>query len=189
MVKEFTDEKRAFDDCKEVAAALVRMGKVAKFLIEDGINITAADLFNITQLKDKIENFYIDEVHGRMKNAPKYRLDAEINAAMARAALCPVLPNYDVLRVFKADGFKLDAETFEVTLNADVEKAMRARHTRELTTGQRELIALLENYRDAGAKLNVVLDNINKGRVEPQHEFLSLSGNVDIETIAYRVKL
>lgn len=189
MEKYFIDTKAVSQDEKEVSAALKRMGTVAKFLIGDGLNVNAKDLWDVTQLKRTIESFYLGEVQERMKTAPKYRLEAEMQAARDRAALCPVLPNFDVLKEFKAENFSIDPDTCDITLNADVEKAMRSRHTKNLTHEQIKLIAKIEEYRDCVKQLNELLDKANVSRVETCCKYLFSSGEVDIESIAYRVHI
>ena len=165
------------------------MSKAAKFLSEDGIEVNTKDLYLIAINQKTIESLYIVEAQERMRLAPAYKKDAEIGIAKERAVRCPKISHVDPISVFRAEDFSINAGTFQVKINADIEKSIRERHTRKLTHGQLELISLVENYRDAGQRLNEALLKLNQHPAKIESPYLFNSGTVDIETVAYRVKL
>ena len=189
MEKVFVDQKAAKEDGKMVGYSLKEMGKAAKFLTEDGILVTAKDLFLIATNKKTIQSLYVDEATERLKSAPKYRFDAEIGIAKERAEKCPPVSNVDAISAFSAKDFSIDADTFEIKINADVEKTMKIRHTKELTAGQLGFISLLENYGDSAKKLNKALEKLGQPSAKIESPYLLNSGTIDLEAIAYRVHL
>jgi hypothetical protein len=184
----YVSEHQAIKDAQSVGAAILLMSELAKPVINDGINITVIDLYNIAIGRKSLASVYQKEAETRSENLPAYRKEREISEALSRAnsyqKQVDEIRNYMLLAKLKPESFKMN-ENCEVSFIGDLKNECIAMNTKTLTPKQESLVKGVGLFKKAQVQFNELLKEAGKEALNIQVPFTDHLGNPDLKTIAF----